>query len=278
MATAKTPTLPMTDVTSATKRTSPAPGDSYVQSFARGLEVIRSFSAQSPRQTLSEVAGRTGLTRAGARRILLTLQTLGYVESDGKLFRLTARILDLGFAYLSSLPIWNLAEPLMETLASRVKESCSVAVLDGTDIVYVMRVSTHKIMSISLGVGSRLPAYCTSMGRMLLSALPPDQMMEVLQTSERNARTRYTVTDPDELAAKIAQVRKQGWSMVNQELEEGLVSMAAAINDRTGQTVAALNISGQANRTSAKVMQETMLPALLETARSISQRLSLQRS
>ena len=278
MATAKTPTLAMTDVIPATKRTSPAPGDSYVQSFARGLEVIRSFSAQSPRQTLSEVAGRTGLTRAGARRILLTLQTLGYVESDDKLFRLTARMLDLGFAYLSSLPIWNLAEPLMETLAGQVRESCSAAVLDGTDIVYVMRVSTHKIMSISLGVGSRLPAYCTSMGRMLLSALPPDQMMQVLLASERSARTRYTLTDPDELAAKIAQVRKQGWSMVNQELEEGLVSMAAAITDRAGQTVAALNISGQANRTSAKVMQETMLPALLETAQSISQRLSLQRN
>ena len=278
MATAKTPTLAMTDVIPATKRTSPAPGDSYVQSFARGLEVIRSFSAQSPRQTLSEVATRTGLTRAGARRILLTLQTLGYVESDGKLFRLTARMLDLGFAYLSSLPIWNLAEPLMETLAGQVRESCSAAVLDGTDIVYVMRVSTHKIMRIGLGVGSRLPAYCTSMGRMLLSALPPDQMMQVLLASERSARTRYTLTDPDELAAKIAQVRRQGWSMVNQELEEGLVSMAAAITDRTGQTVAALNISGQANRTSAKVMQETMLPALLETARNISQRLSLQRS
>lgn len=278
MATAKTPTLALSDVTSATTHASPAPGDSYVQSFARGLEVIRSFSAQSPRQTLSEVAGRTGLTRAGARRILLTLQTLGYVESDGKLFHLTARILDLGFAYLSSLPIWNLAEPLMETLAGQVKESCSAAVLDGTDIVYVMRVSTHKIMSISLGVGSRLPAYCTSMGRMLLSALPPDQMMQLLQASERSPRTRYTVTDPDELAAKIAQVRKQGWSMVNQELEEGLVSMAAAITDRAGQTVAALNISGQANRTSAKVMQETMLPALLETAQRISERLSLQRS
>ena len=278
MATAKTPTLRLADVTSATAHASPAPGDSYVQSFARGLEVIRSFSAQSPRQTLSEVAGRTGLTRAGARRILLTLQTLGYVESDGKLFRLTARILDLGFAYLSSLPIWNLAEPLMETLAGQVKESCSAAVLDGTDIVYVMRVSTHKIMSISLGVGSRLPAYCTSMGRMLLSALPPDQMMQLLRASERSARTRYTVTDPDELAAKIAQVRKQGWSMVNQELEEGLVSMAAAITDRAGQTVAALNISGQANRTSAKVMQDTMLPALLETAQRISERLSLQRS
>lgn len=278
MATRKSTTLVTIDVAPEAERSSPAPGDSYVQSFARGLEVIRSFSAQAPRQTLSEVAERTGLTRAGARRILLTLQTLGYVESDGKLFRLTARMLDLGFAYLSSLPIWNLAEPTMETLVAEVKESCSAAVLDGTDIVYVMRVSTHKIMSIGLGVGSRLPTYCTSLGRMLLSALPTDQMMQVLQSTERTARTRYTLTDVNELATKIAQVRKQGWSLVNQELEEGLVSIAAPITDRSGQTVAALNISGQANRTSAKVMQETMLPALLEASRSISRRLSLQRS
>jgi IclR family pca regulon transcriptional regulator len=159
-----------------------------------------------------------------------------------------------------------------------VKESCSAAVLEGTDIIYVLRVPTHKIMSISLGVGSRLPAYCTSLGRMLLSALPPDQMMQVLQASERMARTRYTVTDVDELAAKIAQVRKQGWSLVNQELEEGLVSMAAPITDRAGQTVAALNISGQANRSNAKVMQETMLPQLRAAAQAISSRLSLQRN
>ena len=122
------------------------PGDAYVQSFARGLEVIRSFSAASPRQTLSDVAARTGLTRAGARRILLTLQTLGYVESDGRLFALTPRILDLGFAYLSSMPIWNVAEPVMEALVEQVKESCSAGVLEGTDIVYVLRVSTRKIM------------------------------------------------------------------------------------------------------------------------------------
>ena len=278
MATAHTKAFVETPDLPALARTSPAPGDSYVQSFARGLEVIRSFSAQSPRQTLTEVAGRTGFTRAGARRILLTLQTLGYVESDGKLFRLTPRMLDLGFAYLSSLPIWNLAEPVMEALVDEVKESCSAAVLDGTDIVYVLRVPTHKIMSISLGVGSRLPAYCTSMGRMLLSALPPDEMMKVLQASDLAARTRYTVTDMDEMATRIAQVRKQGWSLVNQELEEGLVSIAAPITDRAGQTVAALNISGQANRSSAKVMQETMLPQLLAAAQAISRMLSAQRS
>ena len=256
----------------------PTPGDSYVQSFARGLEVIRSFSARAPQQTLSEVAARSGLSRAGARRILLTLQTLGYVSSEGKYFSLTPRILDLGFAYLSSMPIWNLAEPAMEALAEKVKESRSAAVLDGTDIVYVLRVSTHKIMSITLGVGSRLPAYCTSMGRVLLAGLPEDQAMACLQASRPAALTRHTLTDLDALRLKITQTRKQGWCLVNQELEEGLMALAAPVHDRSGRTIAALNISGQANRTSAKVMQETMLPPLLAAAQTISRLLSLQRS
>jgi len=251
----------------------PRPGDSYVQSFARGLEVIRSFHAGAPRQTLSEVAAATGLTRAGARRILLTLQTLGYVETDGRLFALTPRILDLGFAYLSSMPIWNRAEPVMETLAAQVQESCSAAVLDGTDIVYVMRVATHKIMSISLGVGSRLPAWCTSMGRLLLSELDEGALRARLAASAPEALTRHTVTDVESLVARVRQARRQGWCLVNQELEEGLVSMAAPICNRAGRMVAALNISGQANRTSAKVMQDTMLPALRDAADRISRML-----
>ena len=148
--------------------------------------------------------------------------------------------------------------------------------LDGTDIVYVLRVPTHKIMSISLGVGSRLPAYCTSMGRVLLSSLPPDELVKVLAASSRAARTRHTVTDVKELTARIAQVRRQGWSLVNQELEEGLVSMAAPIFNRAGQMVAALNISGQANRTSARTMQETMLPQLLAATQSVSRMLGGQ--
>ena len=251
----------------------PQPGDSYVQSFARGLQVIRSFSAEAPQQTLTEVAGRSSLTRAGARRILLTLQTLGYVESDGRHFRLTARILDLGFAYLSSLPLWNLAEPLMESLVEEVKESSSAAVLEGQDIVYVLRVPTHKILSIGLGVGSRLPAYCTSMGRVLLAALPDDEVRRRLQASPLRALTRHTATDPDTVLARIQQVRRQGWSIVNQELEEGLLSLAAPITDRGGRVIAALNLSGQANRTSAKVAQDTLLPPLLRAAQAISARL-----
>ena len=260
-------------MTSTVLSDTPRPGDAYVQSFARGLEVIRSFSAAAPRQTLSDVAARTGLTRAGARRILLTLQALGYVESDGKLFALTPRILDLGFAYLSSMPLWNLAEPMMEALAERVNESCSAAVLEGTDIVYVMRVSTRKIMRNSLGVGSRLPAYCTSMGRMLMAGLPDEEVLELLHASTLEARTRHTLTDPQAILAKVRQARRQGWCLVNQELEEGLVSLAAPVLQRSGRTAVAMNISGQANRTSARQMQETMLEPLLETAQEISRRL-----
>ena len=257
-------------VKSSSDAPSPRPGDTYVQSFARGLQVIRSFSAQAPRQTLSEVAERANLTRAGARRILLTLQQLGYVESDGKHFRLTPRILDLGFSYLSSMPIWDLAEPEVEALVSRVKESSSIAVLDGTEIVYVMRVPTHKIMKISLGIGSRLPAYCTSLGRVLLSDLEDDEIVRRLESAPRTALTRHTVTDTPTLLKHIQQVRKQGWCLSNQELEEGLISVAAPLRGANGRITAAINVSGQANRTDATTMQEQILPALLETAQTVS--------
>jgi len=245
-----------------------------VQSFARGLDVIRSFNGASPHQTLTEVAARSGLTRAGARRILLTLQALGYVHGDGKHYALTPRILDLGFAYLSSMPMWNLAEPTMQALADQVHESCSAAVLDGADIVYVLRVQTRKIMSIGLGVGSRLPASCTSMGRMLLAGLDDAQVQSVLGRKPLPARTRHTITDPEAVLARVRQARRQGWCLVNQELEEGLVSMAVPVVNRDGATIAALNISGQANRTPPRQMQDAMLPALQRAAADISARLA----
>lgn len=259
-----------TSVKPSSDAPSPRPGDTYVQSFARGLQVIRSFSAQAPRQTLSEVAEKAELTRAGARRILLTLQQLGYVESDGKHFRLTPRILDLGFSYLSSMPIWDLAEPEVEALVSRVKESSSIAVLDGAEIVYVMRVPTHKIMKISLGIGSRLPAYCTSLGRVLLSDLEDDEIIRRLESAPRTALTRHTATDTATLLKRIQQVRKQGWCLSNQELEEGLISVAAPLRGANGRVTAAINVSGQANRTDARTMQDQILPALLETAETVS--------
>ncbi|MEK6318103.1 IclR family transcriptional regulator [Burkholderia gladioli] len=246
------------------------PGDSYVQSFARGLAVIRAFDAQRPEQTLTEVAATTGLTRAGARRILLTLQTLGYVEADGRLFRLTPKILDLGFAYLTSMPFWNLAEPVMEQLSARIHESCSAAVLDRTEIVYVLRVPTHKIMTINLSIGSRLPAYCTSMGRVLLSSLDEAALDEVLALSPVQAHTPRTITDLAALKDEIATVRKQGWAIVDQELEAGLISLSAPIRNRRGRVIAAMNISGNAQRHTARQMVKEFLEPLQEAAQTVS--------
>nr|WP_310796293.1 IclR family transcriptional regulator [Burkholderia thailandensis] len=247
------------------------PGDSYVQSFARGLAVIRAFDAEHPEQTLTEVASATGLTRASARRILLTLQTLGYVEADGRLFRLTPKILDLGFAYLTSMPFWNLAEPVMEQLSARIHESCSAAVLDRTEIVYVLRVPTHKIMTINLSIGSRLPAYCTSMGRVLLSSLDDAALDDTLAQSTRRAYTPRTLVDPAALKDEIAHVRSQGWAIVDQELEAGLISLSAPIRNRRGQVIAAMNISGNAQRHSAKQMVKAFLDPLLEASQTVSQ-------
>ncbi|WP_143276889.1 IclR family transcriptional regulator [Burkholderia cenocepacia] len=238
----------------------------YVQSFARGLAVIRAFDAARPEQTLTEVASATGLTRAGARRILLTLQTLGYVEADGRLFRLTPKILELGFAYLTSMPFWNLADPVMEQLSAQIHESCSAAVLDRTEIVYVLRVPTRKIMTINLSIGSRLPAYCTSMGRVLLSALD-----DTLAQSAIRAHTPRTITDIGELKAAIAQVRQQGWAVVDQELEVGLMSLSAPIRNRRGQVIAAMNISGNAQRHTAKQMVKEFLGPLQQAAQTVSE-------
>lgn len=252
-----------------------APGDGYVQSFARGLAVIRSFSTDAPSQTMTEVAQRTGLTRAGARRILHTLHALGYVEIDGRQFRLTAKVLDLGFAYLSSLPLWSLAEPLMEALVLDVQESCSIAVLNDKEIVYVLRVPTEKIMSINLGVGSRLPAYCSSMGRVLLAALDDEELERQLSTTELVARTPRTITDPALLREEILRVRRQGWALNNQELEQDLISLAAPITTHKGRVVAAINIGMHSSRMSPAQVEEEILPKLLVTARQITERIAL---
>lgn len=252
------------------------PGDSYVQSFARGLAVIRTFGTETPRMTLSEVAARAGLTRAGARRILLTLENLGYVTTDDKKFFLTAKILDLGYAYLSSEPVWARAEPVMEQLVADVRESCSISVLDGTEVVYVRRVPTSKIMSVSLGVGSRLPAFATSMGRVLLGQLSNVQLKQTLLESDIHAYTKFTVTDVKQLTAVIEADRRRGWSYVDQELEEGLRAISVPLRDRTGKIFAAMNISGQANRNSQKTMTREFLPKLLQAAPQINAALRMR--
>lgn len=244
----------------------PKPGDSYLQSFARGLDVLRSFGAEAPAQTLSETAERVGLTRAGARRILLTLQTLGYVEQDGRQFRLTPKVLELGFAFLSAQPWWHQAQPLMEELTQQTRESSSASVLDGDQIVYMLRVPAQKIMSINLGVGSRLPAHCTSMGRVLLAGLPDDERVRRVQAMVLAQLTPKTITDTQKLLRTLEQVRRQGWALVNEELELGLMSLAVPLRDRAGRVVAAINLSSRPQQQSAAEMQRRFLPLLQDVA------------
>jgi IclR family pca regulon transcriptional regulator len=240
-----------------------------LQSLERGIAVIQVFSRDRPALTLSEVARMTGITRATARRILLTLEEVGHVRSDGRLFSLTPRVLTLGWAYLSSLNLWENAQPMMEELAHRTNESCSAATLDLPDVVYVARVPTRRIMTISLGVGTRLPAHCTGMGRALLAGLPPDELDAFLATATLDAHTERTITDRGRLRQAIDTVRENGWALVDQELELGLRSLAAPlrVDDRT---IAALNIAVAAPRVPLDELRVSILPELLSAARRIS--------
>ena len=245
----------------------------FVRSFERGLAVLRSFGPERPSMTLSEVANATGLTRAAALRFLLTLERLGYVAFDGKLFSLRPRVLELGYAYLSSLPIWELAVPHMRELVEQLHESSSASVLDGDEVVYVARVPTKRIMTISLGLGSRLPAYCTSMGRVLLAELAREDLDGALpERLERH--TEHTVTSAADLAVVLKQVRVQGWALVDQELEMGLRSVAAPLRDSSGRAVAAMNVSTQVARTPVDELHERFVPDLLTTAAQISEALA----
>ncbi len=242
----------------------------YLQSLERGMAVIQVFSRDHPALTLSEVARLTGITRATARRILLTLERLGHVRSDGRHFSLTPRVLSLGWAYLSSLNLWELAQPLMEDLARQTKESCSAAALDLPDIVYIARVPTRRIMSITLGVGTRLPAHATSMGRVLLADLPRDELERFLSETPLRRLTERTITDPGLLEEALEEVRAQGWALVDEELEIGLRSIAAPIRGADGRVVAAMNLSAAAPRVSVAELRTRFLPELLQTAELIS--------
>jgi IclR family transcriptional regulator, pca regulon regulatory protein len=241
----------------------------FVQSLDRGLSVIRAFDEEHREMTLSEVARATGLTRAAARRFLLTLVKLGYVHFDGGRFSLRARVLELGFAYLSSLSLPEVAQPHVEALVARVNESSSISVLDDTDIVYVVRVPTRRIMSITLSVGTRLPAFATSMGRVLLANLPRDELEGRLARIEIRPLTERTVKDEAALRHVLESVRKQGYAITDQELEEGLRSAAVPVRDASGRVVAALNISVHASRTSLQAIRQEFVPPLEQAAAAI---------
>jgi len=241
----------------------------FVQSLDRGLAVIRAFGPDRERLSLSEVARATGLTRAAARRFLLTLVKLGYVRSDGREFSLRPKVLELGYAYLSGLALPDVAQPHLEELSAKLNESSSISVLDGHHIVYVARVATKRIMTVAISVGTRFPAYAASMGRVLLADLSPDELEKYLAEATFEAFTERTVVDPEQLRNIISEVGTQGYSIVDQELEEGLRALAAPIRDSSGAVAAAINVSAHASRFNSDAMRAQLLPELLETARRI---------
>ena len=248
----------------------PQRGDGeFVQSLARGLAVIRAFDEEHSELTLSEVARITDLPRAVARRFLHTLVELGYMRTDGRRFALRPKILELGYAYLSSLTLPEIAMPHLEQLVEKVHESSSVSVLDGDEVVYVARVPTKRIMTVAISVGTRFPAFATSMGRVLLANQSQEWLDGYFASTELRALTRHTISEPARLRRELTRIREQGWALVDQELEEGLRSLAAPIHDADGRVIAAVNVSAHATRRTLEDLREDLLPPLLHTARQI---------
>jgi len=250
----------------------------FVRSVDRAFAIVRAFGRESPTLSLSQVAARTGLTRASARRFLLTLQSLGYVGSEDRQFFLRPRILDLGFAYLSSVPVFEIVEAHMEAMVQQVQESSSASVLDGTDIIYTVRVPTKRIMSVQIEVGTRLPAYATSMGRVLLAALGAVQLDNYFHQAKMERLTPTTVIDEQGLRSALELVREQGWCLVDQELEVGVRSVAVPLHDSAGRVFAAMNISTNATRVPAERLVGEHLPLLRQTAAAIDEEIRARRS
>jgi IclR family pca regulon transcriptional regulator len=254
-----------------------ADGD-FVQSLERGLTVIRAFDAEHPVLSLSEVAAATGLSRAAARRFLHTLVHLGYMHNSGGRFSLRPKILELGYAYLSSLTLPEVALPHLEELVEQVRESSSVSELDGEDVVYIARVPTKRIMRVTINVGTRFPAYATSMGRVLLAAQPDEWLDKYLSSVKLHGLTDHTITSPAGLRQELRKIRGRGWALVDQELEEGLRSLAAPIRDAKGTVIAAVNVSTHAGRRSLESVVQDMLRPLLTTAERIERDLASART
>lgn len=241
----------------------------HVQSLERGLAVLRAFSAGDSSLSISEVAERTGLSRATARRLLLTLHDLGYVTAAKREFTLSPRVLDLAQPFVSNNP-WDWARPYLQSLTDRLGESASIAVLDGSEILYVARTPTRRLMTLAVAVGSRLPAHATSKGRVLLAFLPEAELEAFFHRSAIARYTDRTVIDEQELRGILAEVRSQGWAIVDQQLEEGLCSVAAPITDANGRVAAALSVCAHAGRVDPTTLRAEFLPLVLENARRVS--------
>lgn len=246
-----------------------AASDRFVHAFAKGLAVIHAFNPRSP-MTITELAKASGLDRAGTRRILLTLETLGYVRTDGKRFWLTPRILNLGYRYLASLSFWHIAQPVMEELVAEVQETCSIGVLDGDNVMFILRVPTRRYLSFDPSIGSHLPAYVHSIGRVLLSRLPEDELRSYLARVQLIPLTRHTIASKAELAQALHEDRERGWSFVSEQYEEGMCGLATPILDASGATVAAINVSLNAGQHAQELAISNILPKLRLAARRLS--------
>jgi IclR family pca regulon transcriptional regulator len=242
----------------------------YMATLAKGLAVLRAFGEGRPGMTLSEAAGAVGLSRATARRILRTLLDLGYVEQDGRHFSLAPRVLELGFRYLSTQSWIDRAVPLMRHISQTLEESCSAAILQGSEVVYVARVPTRRIMTATIAVGTRLPAFHTSMGRVQLGFLVEDELWRRLHSARIEPHTPSTIVDLKALVERIQADHAQGFSIVDEELERGLRSIAVPLVSRGGRVLAAINVSAHSNRTTRNEMRERFLPRLKDAARQIS--------
>jgi IclR family transcriptional regulator, pca regulon regulatory protein len=245
----------------------------FIDSVDKALQVMMVFSAENPELSVSRVAELTGLTRATARRVLLTFTRLGFAAVHDRRFRLTPKVLRLGYGYLSSAPWWENAEPHMRSLSTELQESSSLATLDGTEIVYLARVPSPRSVAITLNIGSRLPAYPTSLGRVLLAALPAAELDAYLESVELRPLTPHTITDPARLREVLHDVRRDGYALIDGEREVGVRSVAAPIRDRYG-VIAALNISVNAARLSVDELRERCAPMVIEHAKAISEEIA----
>jgi IclR family transcriptional regulator, pca regulon regulatory protein len=242
----------------------------FMTSLARGLAVIQAFSQRQRELTVSQISAKTSFSRAAVRRCLYTLAKLGFAASDdSRHFHLRPRILALGHSYISSMPLAAMAQPILESVSHILHESCSIATLDRADIVYVARANVTRIMSIDLVVGSRLPAFCTSMGRVLMAELPSEKLDEFLTRVEFKRYTERTVANAEKLRQVLRMVQRNGYSIVDQELESGLRSMAVPIHDSAGRVVAALNVGAHAQRVSIQDLQVRFLPHLKAAAQEL---------
>ena len=245
-------------------------GPDFIKALARGLEVITAFQPQRPVMSLTDLATTTGLARPTARRILLTLEELGYVRSAARGFALTPRVLGLGVAYVRSMGLWDVARPHMERIVERTNESCSIAQLDGSDIVYVARVSVPKIVGLAVQIGTRFPALQTSLGKVQLAALPSDEVDRILAEPTRSGLVPRWQPSRDERDVMLREVRARGWAITDEELTRCIRSVAAPLRDGSGRVIAGINVNVHAAETSIDQLLKEHLPLLLQTAGEIS--------